>query len=154
MRSGGAGITTCVMILFLDVDGVLNSSLGEYEFDECNMQNFGTLCKAIKPKVVLSSDWRRKTDALAWARAEIERFWPLFDFTPISKELFQRKEEITEWLSKNEWSSALILDDMSADYCDPKIKGVHFFRTNHRLGLTEIDVDNIKRLLSLNSTKD
>jgi len=132
-----------IIILFLDIDGALNNSISECEFNPFNMANLKRLCEAIKPRIVLSSDWRRYPKKISQARSEIEAIWPLFDFTPIKLSLHHRKDEIAMWLKENEWSKALIIDDMDHTECDPVIENVLFHQTDFTLGLTETDVDSI-----------
>jgi hypothetical protein len=47
------------VILFLDVDGVLNNPMSESDFSDFNLGNFKNLVEKLSPKVVISSDWRR-----------------------------------------------------------------------------------------------
>jgi predicted ATP-grasp superfamily ATP-dependent carboligase len=58
-----------------------------------------------------------------------------------------RNQEIAEWLSKNEYTSCIILDDMESKYVDPELPNVFFFRTQHQFGLTEENVDFIMSYL-------
>lgn len=46
------------MIVFLDIDGVLNQLQGNYFLDKKCIENLGKLCKEIKGIVVLTSSWR------------------------------------------------------------------------------------------------
>ena len=140
-------------ILFLDIDGALNNSITEVEFNPFNMANLKRLCESIRPKIVLSSDWRRYPTKISQARAEIGAIWPLFDFTPIKLSLRHRKDEIAMWLSQNEWDRALIIDDMDSFECDPNIENVFFHQTDFTLGLTEDDVDSILEKLNEHARK-
>lgn len=140
-------------ILFLDIDGVLNNSITELEFNEFNMGNLKRLCETIRPKIVLSSDWRRYPTKISQARAEIGAIWPLFDFTPIKLSLHHRKDEIRMWLDQNEWDRALIIDDMDRFECDPCVENVLFHQIDFTLGLTETDIDSILEKLNGHAPK-
>lgn len=140
-------------ILFLDIDGVLNNSITEVEFNPFNMGNLKRLCESIRPKIVLSSIWRIYPKKKRQAIETIGAIWPLSDFTPIKLSLRHRKDEIAMWLSQNEWDRALIIDDMDRTECDPGIKNVFFHQTDFTLGLTEIDVDSILEKLDGHSPK-
>lgn len=134
------------MILFLDIDGVLNNTISEVHFDSFNMANLKRLVEVIQPKIVLSSDWRRSPKTKTTAIETIGAIWPLSDFTPIKLSLHRREDEIAMWLSQNEWDRALIIDDTE---CDPKMENVLFHRTDYRFGLTEDDLDSIFEKLSI-----
>jgi hypothetical protein len=133
------------IILFLDVDGVLNNfiSIHEEPFDQFNLTNLKLLCDKISPKIVLSSDWRRRPQDIARVRSELLfHNLEIFDSTPLG---LSRRDEIAEWLEKNEWDFALILDDMPASECDPLMTNVLFYQTDFILGFTEEDADKCLR---------
>ena len=136
--------------LFLDVDGVLNNYLSEGEyFTEYNMSCLKQLCDFIDFKIVLSSDWRRSPKNKARVRSELKHIGlELFSYTPFDSYYGSRKDEIKEWLIGDDHYSGLILDDMSADECDPKLQNLLFYRTDYKLGLTEQDVDIILEKLN------
>lgn len=134
-------------ILFLDVDGVLNNTRSVFEdgedFNPFNTKNLKVLCESLKPRIVISSDWRRSPKTLARVRSELMALsLSIFDTTQISKKM-DRKDEIAEFLNEEVWDKAIILDDMDAEFCDPKMDAVLFHQTDAQLGLTEEDVDRI-----------
>lgn len=131
--------------IFLDIDGVCNNSISSTWFDHFNMTNLKNLHELLgRPKIVLSSDWRRTPKNLAEARANLLGFaLEIFDTTPCHQNFLSRNKEINEWLSKNEHEACIILDDMESDYVDPELPNVFFFRTEHQFGLTEDNVDFI-----------
>lgn len=130
--------------LFLDVDGVLNHYGSEEDFDSYNMSCLKQLCDFIDFKIVLSSDWRRSPKNKARVRSELKHIGlELFSYTPFGSYYGSRKDEIEEWLIGDDHYSGLILDDMNADECDPKLPNLLFYRTDYKLGLTEQDVDTI-----------
>ena len=136
-------------ILFLDVDGVLNNYISEGSFSEFNLLNLKELCSRIEFKIVLSSDWRRTDKAKNIVKHKLKEFdLRISSCTPVKLSLDDRKDEIRMWLNDNEWSKALIIDDMSKKACDPEMENVTFFRINYKLGLTAEDVDKICELFS------
>ena len=135
--------------LFLDIDGVCNNTLTETWFDPFNMGNLKKLWELLgRPKIVLSSDWRRTPNNLEEARTNLAAIGlEIFSCTPCHTSVLERADEITEWLASNEHKTCIILDDMSADFVDPELPNVLFFRTDHQFGLTEDDVDFIVNYL-------
>ena len=131
--------------LFLDVDGVLNNYLSEGDyFTEYNMSCLRQLCEFIDFKIVLSSDWRRSPQNKARVRSELKHIGlELYSCTPTHTFGGNRKDEIKEWMEEDDEAAGLILDDMNADECDPRLPNLLFYRTDYKLGLTEQDVDTI-----------
>lgn len=136
--------------LFLDVDGVLNNYLSEGQyFVPYNMNCLKQLCDFIDFKIVLSSDWRRTPQNKTRVRSELKHIGlELYSCTPTHTFDGNRKDEIKEWMEGDDQSFGLILDDMNSEECDPKLPNLLFYRTNYRLGLTELDVDAIIRIMN------
>lgn len=135
------------LILFLDIDGVLNNAVDACEFSPYNMTNIKILINLLSTKfdavkIVLSSDWRRSPINLAKARAELHHIGiEIFDTTPITHT--DRRSEIRSWLNQECFDKAIILDDLDSEFVDPQMDEVLFFQTDFRLGLTETDIDEI-----------
>ena len=95
-----------IKVIFLDVDGVLNSYLDRMSYDLCTDSHFEILKKivdATDAKIVLSSSWRiiRKMSAIVERRLkdfgmEIYSRTPQLDFI----ERTCRGDEIRAWLEK------------------------------------------------------
>lgn len=137
-------------ILFLDVDGVLNTTemfrdsittkvLGEKQLDLLQM-----IVKKCGCKIVLSSTWRLYEDHLQFLQKKLEsRGVKIFDYTPICD--LDRHMEIEAWLfgkTRMEFDKFAIIDDWE----DAKIEMLDvktgkqngkFFLTNEETGLTE-----------------
>jgi hypothetical protein len=134
-------------IIFLDIDGVLNThkSIGRFGFDFIDhilVALVARIVRETKAKIVLSSTWRidKKDQELA-LRALREQGLEIHDFTPVLVGE-DRHVEIQAWLDKNQVERFAILDDDP----DAKIEG-SFFRTDESLGLTvEIAERVIKHL--------
>lgn len=130
-------------VIFLDVDGVLNSLrdrfstelVSEYHFDFLK-----ELVDATDAKIVLSSSWRIGFNAMSQPEknllAKLES-WGLeiYDFTPIMTG--SRGDEIREWLAINPVDSFVILDDESDM---EEFRETNLVQTNMNVGLQESDV--------------
>lgn len=138
-------------VIFLDVDGVLNSARDGYSLQLENDYHFEMLKKivdATDAKIVLSSSWRIGFHAPSLPEKNlIERLekygMEIMDFTPCMTGT--RGDEIREWLSNNgPVESFVILDDG----CDmAEFKETNLVRTNTSVGLQEKDVDKAIKIL-------
>ncbi len=112
-------------VLFLDIDGVLNTYetkerfRGTYGIDQSLLEIF----RLITPTpIVLSSTWRLYPKH----RAEVMRHIEIHDCTPLLNT--PRHKEISAWLDKNQPKDFVILDDD----LDANIEG-HFFHVPNGL---------------------
>jgi hypothetical protein len=150
------------MILFLDIDGVLNlphkftgrDNFGEL-FDPKCIEAFKYLCDNLKFDIVISST--RKMDGLEF----LQNLWKkrgypgnIIDITPNEVDmsnikyydLFDRGMEINQWIIDNNYKGKyLILDDVP-DFSEEQNK--YFYQTSQKTGLTFDDVDKILKLFS------
>lgn len=147
-------------IIFLDVDGVLNSirklkevydkthkphSGNNYPFDEVCLENLKMLVNKTNSKLVISSTWRKyeeDVDVLLNVLKEYGLDKEVVGFTPILNS--RRGLEIKEYLSSlNEEVNFIILDDDS----DMGELLPYLVKTDINVGLTEENVqDGIKKL--------
>lgn len=108
-------------ILFLDIDGVVNSirsataSKGypypnkEYEkFDEIALHLIRLVCHITNTKIVLSSTWRFYINTIELGE---QLGLPIIDETP--KSFKTRGYEIKQWLDNNDCEKYAIVDDYS-----------------------------------------
>ena len=130
-------------ILFLDVDGVLNTARTiAYQNTALALDPYMVLLvdrivQATGCKVVLSSSWRYEEQASALVMKAV----PFIDTTPKNQGLTSRGTEIKEWLSKHpEVEKYAILDD-ATDFLDDQKP--NFFRTFWEKGLTEEIADKV-----------
>ncbi len=132
-------------IIFLDVDGVLNTPklIGRFGFDFIDDILVALVARIVREtgaEIVLSSTWRieeknRNLVVQALARRGLE----IFDCTPIIERSggwvegnwVRRHEEIGAWISENRVERFAIIDDME----DARIEG-SFFQTDEDVGLT------------------
>lgn len=122
-------------IIFLDVDGVLNSMRTLQRFgwdfiDPILVALVARIVRETEAKIVLSSTWRmgeesKKMVEVALAEHNLE----ILDITPVLNG--PRQTEIQAWLDVNPTSTFAIIDDD----IDAEIEG-SFFRTDDEFGLT------------------
>lgn len=132
-------------VLFLDVDGVLNSYQSSKQLDDSMIYHLGTIVSRVNLKVVLASAWRLYSDSLVELEVRLAKDGiSIFDTTvhlmpeKMSMPPVERCFEIQEWLDRHEVEKFAILDD------DKKanIEG-HFFKTDPDVGLTKEIADSI-----------
>lgn len=141
-------------VIFLDVDGVLNTIDGIYHFgmnyiDDERVKLVAKIIHETNAKIVLSSTWRidpenRKLVEIALAKYNLT----IFDATPISEKYDLRSNEIQQWLDQNPTEKFAIIDD----WAEAGI-GQNLFQTNNYFGLThEISEKVIKHFQELYQT--
>lgn len=159
-------------IIFLDVDGVLNSEedilkagIGKGLYDEISDDKLKRLKKLVgstNAKIVVSSTWR-----IGCARSGDKSFYgeklfksledklasvglEILDITPvINKPMIKRGDEIRQWLqtTKYDIESFVILDDDS-DMCE--FTGTNLVKTSNKVGLTDADILIAEEILNRN----
>jgi hypothetical protein len=138
-------------IIFLDVDGVLNTRLGSLDADKLDILQ--SVVQATGAAVVISSTWRHHEHQMVRLRPELERRGiRIAGQTPISasrdpSERFwvasTRGAEIESWLTDHPGVSRfVILDD--SDFT--ALKG-WLVQTNASVGLTDIQAHEMIRRL-------
>ena len=160
-------------VLFLDIDGVLNSEAWNADhqmeiaqgilIDRRKVQLLSRLVHDTQAQIILHSGWRMWFDAnLRPLRREAETLVQLFAEAGLSlagvtpdlttEEIRRNKQfskvkadEILAWLSRHEHVQAwVVLDDL--DLHNERISA-HQVRTNPVVGLTQKDVENAYRIL-------
>lgn len=145
-------------ILFLDIDGVLNSARSQIAFDgyphsfrtRC-MAKFDhvavalvrRLCEATGCAVVLSSDWRY--DCTAHEAANGLNL-PIVDITPINV-TGSRGMEVAAWLDMHPEVTAYAVVDDNLDIDD--IHGRRWVLTNPAFGLSLADYNALRRVFDM-----
>lgn len=139
-------------IVFLDIDGVLNSNkylqslryakkLSEgagfldRSLDDTAIRMVNYLCGITGARVVISSTWRESKDCIPTLRRNGLNTY-VHGQTP---EIHggSRGEEIQAWLDENKWDKYVILDD-DTDMLDRQQE--YFVRVNRRYGITNKDL--------------
>lgn len=132
-------------VLFLDIDGVLNTPklLKKFGYDYIDPILTALVARIVnetKAEIVLSSTWRieDKNKKLV-EEALAQHYLEIYDSTPVitrqggweSAGWVERREEIQAWLDENRVAKFAIIDDWD----DASIEG-SFFKTNEDIGLT------------------
>lgn len=145
-------------VIFLDVDGVLNTSdlirqFGSDHIDDVLVTLLARIVKETNAQIVLSSTWRiRERDKVLVAKALARHGLEIFDSTPVIQrpgEFVERHEEIRAWIERtnrlcdefqvnNKVEKFAIIDDFD----DANVEG-SFFQTNENHGITVEIVDKI-----------
>lgn len=146
-------------VIFLDVDGVLNSPKsktyapsGWRGIDNAKLKKVKAIVDATDAKVVLSSTWKTEIDknmhhASSDGKYMMNKFkyegrFKIFDKTPDAENSSHRGEEIRMWLDKHpDVDNFVILDDI--DFDDMERFGVldHLIMTDYNIGITDEDVE-------------
>jgi len=136
-----------VKVIFLDIDGVLNSVKTVYRsgfdfIDPVLVSLLSDIVKATGAEIVLSSTWRLCDKDLNLVKNALYEYnMSLIGVTPY---LSSRNEEIREWMVGKAVLKFAILDDMKEAGIG---FGDNFFRTDESRGLTvEIAESVIKHL--------
>lgn len=149
-------------VIFLDVDGVLNSEnelmihrkkngikgcILYAEVEDRPLKLLKEIVEKTSAKIVVSSSWRigceRSGRESVFGKSLYEKLenrlkyfgMEIYDITPSLEAGTQRGDEIREWLSKNETENFIILDDDS-DMCE-YVNTENFIHTTYKHGLTE-----------------
>lgn len=139
------------IVLFLDVDGVLNTHPETRGLMPTQLAELRKIIENCNPSVVVSSDWRHGEDRLQQIRDVLEGMKARFGgITPRVSDTAdvgcKRAAEIAGWLAINALPDRfVILDDTTAsEFGDLQ---EHVVQTNPQRGLVESDVvDAIKKL--------
>ncbi len=151
------------MLVFLDIDGVLNTTnarFTKYEVRDENVRALGMLVDRLSKngyvaKIILSSTWRLgyekepercspQVQKLASKLAQVGL--AIYDKTPVYKDQFRNKEiqrYIREYELKDVEFTYLILDDDSSIFDGKVLKEMNFYKVSERSGLTTKDVETI-----------
>ena len=140
------------IVIFLDVDGVLNNDLtkdltpiGSIGVDDENLAQLKHLIDKTKADIVLTSDWRFDKDAVNYLNKRLsEHNLTLYDKIAISHNYEHRGKEIKAWLQQHsDVRSFVIIDDL----CFPDFEKYRFserlIKTDAKYGLRKEDVDTV-----------
>jgi hypothetical protein len=142
-------------VLFLDIDGVLNSHRTAYAtkgfphgFDDAQKQKFDwiavglirRLCEETNTSIVLSSSWRIIHTVHECANG---LDLPIFDATPRLCGI--RGDEIQEWLNRHPEVEQYAIVDDDSDMLESQKD--HFVQTSHADGLSYAGYQALHRIL-------
>lgn len=144
-------------VLFLDIDGVLNSmrtciAFGGYprladhelsKFDTTAVGLIRKLCERAEASVVISSSWRIGSSVNSFGYLEL----PIIDMTPVrSFADFRRGLEIKEWLTDHPEITGYAIVDDDSDMLEEQLP--YFVKINYDDGLTYRDFKALLEVLS------
>ena len=162
------------ILIFLDVDGVLNttnSRVSLYEVKEANVNAFKNLVEKLEKKgyiakIILSSTWRigyekeldRCLPQIKRLIMELEQAgFSIYDKTPFYNQQ-TRDVEIQRYILgyrlKKEDFAYIILDDDISVFDKEALKKMCFYRVNEKFGLTMTDVAKIMKLVTRGKNYD
>ena len=127
-------------IVFLDIDGVLNTPKTTRKFgfdfiDDILVALVARIVKETEAKIVLSSTWRIEEKDRTLAQQALSRHGiSIHDTTPVLRiegMWVERRQEIQAWIDQNTVTKFAILDD----WTDAGIED-NFFQTKENIGLT------------------
>ena len=159
-------------VIFLDVDGVLNSQDDLMIYREKNgisgcilydvvedrpLKLLKEIVEKTSAKIVVSSSWKidciRRDESIFGGdlfkklKQRLKDYdMEIYDVTPSLNSCCQRGDEIREWLSKNQVDNFIILDD-DTDMCEYK-NTKNFIKTTYKHGLTEDLMNKAIEILS------
>lgn len=135
-----------INVLFLDVDGVVNSSKTAqmadsfFGIDPYLAFLIGNMVDDLDLKVVLSSSWRNSEEGV---RIIKEKVCAIMDVTPNIRGASIRGDEIKLWLDKHpEVEKYAIIDD-DTDFLKEQMP--NFFKTSWDTGVTPDIIEKIKK---------
>lgn len=144
-------------ILFLDIDGVLNShrtaiafnghfpwSVDEEDlklFDAVAVNLIRKLCHRTQANVVLSSSWRH---GIGWEKIGDKLGIPIIDRTPAKISLTSRGQEIAHWLQDNPKVEKYAIVDDDSDMLESQLP--FFVQTTIKNGMM---IEHYDRLIEI-----
>lgn len=142
--------TPTVKVLFLDIDGVLNSeewartAKNLADLDEVAVKRVLNIIAITGATLVLSSTWRLVPELVELLRT---RGLPIQHQTPRFAAFGTRNKEIEAWLAEHPEvdAFAIVDDDEDAGYG----LAPHFVQTDFRVGLTAEQAHQIVRILGV-----
>lgn len=135
-----------MVIIFLDIDGVLNQLQRNYFIDRKCVERLGKICNSIDGKIVLTSSWRLGYTRLGKCSPQIERLKEMFNEYNIeiigrTSNLNDRTNEIKEYMIKHNVNNYIILDDDIREFKSGRLDKTEII--DNKTGLTDKDVKRI-----------
>lgn len=137
-------------IIFLDVDGVLNSAkeLSEGPFSKISLNVLKRIVDETNAKIVVISSWRLLEFSRKILLSELEKYHLKESVIGMTPHLTSnREEEIMTYLKSNEFSNLnfIILDDQVIEYQDLE---EHVIKIDPYFGLNEEHLETCIHLLT------
>jgi hypothetical protein len=139
--------------VFLDIDGVLNSSRSwntKYYIDEECVKNLREIVKDNDIRIILTSTWRAGFDKINKKHTiNVQNLLNILhkynmDIYDVTEQHISgdRSKEIERYIIKNNVNKYIILDDDVSIFSN---KDLNIYLVDYRTGLTLKDIDNIRR---------
>ena len=148
-------MNTKIKVIFLDVDGVLNSSQDHFSIGlktDIHLERLKRIIDATGAKIVLSSSWRicfdpKKDQMSRILNNKLNSIGaPIMDMTPIIREPNKvRGDEIRMWLQDHPDVDAFIILDDDSDMAE--YTSTHLIKTDVNIGLQDSDVEKAINML-------
>jgi len=149
-------------IIFLDVDGVLNSNQEDTLLKDCCVEKLVLIVHKSNARIVLSSTWRNNQKAIDMLNEKFAEFnlEEVSDYTIRDGGWRPREEEIMVYVKKKHPSKWVILDDIdlrTGEFGNNKYileMRDHFVHVNGVHGLRDNDVSNALQKLGIEIIED
>jgi hypothetical protein len=136
-----------VMIIFLDIDGVLNQ-LQPWYLDKACIKNLSDLCKKMNATIILTSSWRKGYSSLEkYQSPQVKKL--ISEFTSVgiringvTPSLENRQTEINQFIQSHNITDYIILDDDISEF-DSINRPPQLYIINNKTGLTSKDVNTL-----------
>ena len=145
-----------VKLLFLDVDGVLNSMDScrqNTEIQDEKLKLLKTIIDSTNAEIVISSSWRLNETELKQLEYSLNKY--NMEHIGCTPKIFFRTDEIKAFMNnylkanKNiKITNWIAIDDMDLNKYNPKMMDGHFVKTSLLSGLTQFDVEKAIKLLN------
>ena len=130
-------------IIFTDIDGVFNT-IYNTKWNRISIELYNSICKEFNLNPVITSTWRK-----THTKEELQNIFTkngitvnIYDITPVMN---NRGEEIKNWLSCNEYSKYVIIDDNVVDIEKHKLKNI--IKCRSWIGFTKEEYNSVKNIL-------
>lgn len=133
------------MIIFTDIDGVLNS-INKREWDKSSIDLYNKLCIEFNLKPVITSMWRI-TNTIEELQCIFDMYGivtPIYDYTPVFPG-DGRGAEIEDWLRNNSHDGFIILDDNVRDIEEVGLPNI--IKCRSWVGFSQEDYDKARDIL-------
>ena len=137
------------MVIFLDVDGVLNQLQRNYYIDVKCVRILARICKKLKGTIVLTSSWRLGYTHTGTCSPQIEQLKELFAAHGIKISgrtgvLGDRTLEIKDYIKRHNVKNYLVLDDDKSEFKSGWLLNTYI--VNYKTGLVVDDIKAIKEM--------
>lgn len=151
-------------VIFLDIDGVLNSEEWDKyvqsftygaRFNSCYLLSQEMILRLqnvvfqTNAEIVLTSSWRTNERAMDALRRQLSLYHLSIRDSTVSYAYGNRVDEVKLWLeSHSNVTSYVIVDDYDDGFSNDEVLIAHFVQTNYFQGLTSEEAEKIVEILN------